>query len=159
MKNESLNSPTSKVASWLQGEGYPLEYTTAATFHHSGFRVFQGRHVRTAPDQNPREVDVIGVFDDHFDDHLLRIEYIVECKWSRDKPWVVFTSPFAQMSSAACINQTIASELGNAALWLEAGSPRLAQLASFATPKTPGFGGRQALSQQRDVFYLSSLIK
>lgn len=57
------------------------------------------------------------------------------------------------MSSAACINQTIASELGNAALWLEAGSPRLAQLASFATPKTPGFGGRQALSQQRDVFY------
>lgn len=77
MKNESLNSPTSKVASWLQGEGCPLEYTTAATFHHSGFRVFQGRHVRTAPDQNPREVDVIGVFDDHFDDHLLRIEYIV----------------------------------------------------------------------------------
>lgn len=147
------NALKAKVAEWLQHEGYPLEYITAATFYQAGFGVHQGLYVRSGPAENPREVDVVASHDCDENDLLIRIEYVVECKWSREKPWVVFTSPFRRMSAAACINQTIASEFGEAALWLQAGDPRLAQLSTFATPRVPGFGGRQALSQAKDTFY------
>jgi hypothetical protein len=152
---ESTNPLATKVDEWLRHEGYPLEYITAATFHQMGFGIWQGVYVRSSSDENPREIDVIGLYDSSDEDVLLRVEYVIECKWSRDKPWVVFTSPFRQMSTAACVNQTIASEFGRAALWLQAGDQRFTRLASFATPRVPGFGGRQALTQAKDTFYAS----
>jgi len=142
-----------KVTKWLLREGYPLEYTTANSFHRAGFSVHQGIHVRTSTEEKPREIDVVASADHRDDENLIRVEYIAECKWSRDRPWVVFTSRFGHMGSAACINQTIASDLGRAALWLEAGDRRLSRLEVFATPACPGFGGRQAFSDSRDVFY------
>src|SRR4051794_35033755 len=93
---ESTNPLATKVDEWLRHEGYPLEYITAATFHQMGFGIWQGVYVRSSSDENPREIDVIGLYDSSDEDVLLRVEYVIECKWSRDKPWVVFTSPFRQ---------------------------------------------------------------
>jgi len=141
-----------KVLEWLRREGYPLEFSTALAFSRF-FDVSQGIYVRTSADESPREIDVVAKYHQHVGEHLVRIEHVVECKWSRDKPWVVFCSPFGEMAPSACINQTIASSLGRAALWLEAGSKRLEKLRYFAVPKQPGFGGRQALGESQDNFY------
>lgn len=155
-KNTTPPNPlATKVDEWLRHEGYPLEYITANTFHRMGFGIWQGVYVHSSPNENPREIDVIALYDSPDEDTLLRIEYVVECKWSRDKPWVVFTSPFRQMGTAACVSQTIASEFGRAALWLQAGDQRFERLSTFATPRVPGFGGRQALTQAKDTFYTS----
>lgn len=57
--------------------------------------------------------------------------------------------------SSAIIAQSITSELGQAAIWLNAGHKELGSTALFDSPASPGFGGRQALGSGSDVFYNS----
>jgi hypothetical protein len=143
-----------KVKSWLNEEGYPTEFKAANFCRVHNFRVWQGFHVRDEKAEAPREIDVVASRD-HFPrgDHLIRLEHVIECKWSKDKPWIVFTSPDASMASSACTAQTIGNLLGSAAIWALAGDPSLHRLDYFLTPERPGFGGRQAFSKGLDRFY------
>lgn len=142
-----------KVREWLEHEGYPLEFQVAKKFQKNGFAVRQGSYVNDPNADAPREIDVIAFRDAHTKRQLLRVKHIVECKWSKDKPWVVFTNPLG-ISPAACIAQTIASKLGSAILWKEAGLKQLQDLDLFSTPKNSGFNGRQAFSKDGvDRFY------
>ncbi|MBA2920562.1 hypothetical protein GON01_02515 [Sphingomonas sp. MAH-20] len=141
-----------KITSWLANEGYPLEYFTAATFRDAGLSVYQGLHVRADMNSKPREMDVVAQATFRDDHRWIRLETVVECKWSADKPLIAFTSPQARMQTSACIAQTISSEVWDALLWLLRGSPLLHGLALFRTPENPAFGGRQAFGNQ-DRFY------
>jgi hypothetical protein len=87
------------------------------------------------------------------DDRLIRVAHVIECKWSRDKPWVVFTSKNQRIGSAACIAQTIGNSLGSTLLWMLAGDEQLRTLDLFETPQLAGFGGRQAFSKGVDNFF------
>jgi len=143
-----------KVASWLSTEGYPTEFQTASIFRRHGFRVFQGHHVRNADDGTPREIDVLAHMDHAIAERpLIRCEFVVECKWSGKKPWVMFASKSARMAASACISQTISSTFGTAVMWHLAGDAECKNMAIFRTPTEPGFGGRQAFSKGQDVFY------
>jgi hypothetical protein len=142
-----------KVREWLEHEGYPLEFRVAKKFQENGFAIRQGSYVKDPNSDAPREIDVVAFRDGHSKQHLLRVKHIVECKWSKDKPWVVFTSPHG-ISPSACITQTIASKFGSAILWKEAGLKQLQDLELFLTPKNSGFNGRQAFSKEGiDRFY------
>ena len=142
-----------QIGRWLGEQGYPLEFATAATFKKSGFRVLQGFHVDEKDNDLPREVDVIAEINLHYGDHdLIRVEHVVECKWSVDKPWVVFCSD-GSLTPNACIAQTFGSKAARTALWTRAGDPELHKLGIFSTPDLPGFGGRQAFTTGRDLFY------
>jgi hypothetical protein len=146
---------SSKVADWLRGEGYPLEYFTAHTFRRHGFKVEQGAYIKPA-EGNPREIDVLASqskVNANSEPPLARVYTVVECKWTKDKPWVAFTANTGQMASSAIIAQTISSELGEASVFLEAGDEELPNLALFQSPETPCFGGRQAFGRESDVFY------
>lgn len=137
---------------WLSQEGYPLEYYAAGAFRSAGFDVRQGMHGRGERDGNPREIDVVAQLQRDCGAHFIRLENIVECKWSQDKPWVVFTSPRAHIMRSACIAQTISSHLGDALLWTLIGKSELQSLQLFSSPGQPGFGGRQAFAKN-DLFY------
>jgi hypothetical protein len=141
------------VKLWLNEQGYPTEFKTANVCSNHGFRVWQGSHVRDPNTNIPREIDVLATADYLFEDHLIRVEHVIECKWSRDKPWIVFTSHTGRMASSACVAQTIGNLLGSAAIWMLAGDARLHTLDVFYTPERPGFGGRQAFSKNIDLFY------
>jgi len=151
--NETKPTLQQKVLDWLSQEGYPLEFFTATTFRQHGFGVWQGQYAVDPKTPAVREIDIIAFADRHLNDGFLRIEYIVECKWTKDKPWVVFSSKSASMAPSACISQTIASKLGNAILWLIAGETALHKTSTFATPPNPGFGGRQVFTKDGDAFY------
>jgi len=86
---------------------------------------------------------------------LTRAYTVVECKWTKSKPWVAFTARTGRMMESAVIAQTISSELGESAVWLNAGERRLQNLQLFSSPEMPAFGGRQALGGGSDVFYNS----
>jgi hypothetical protein len=144
---------TKKVKLWLNEEGYPTEFKSANICRIHDFRVWQGFHVRDEKTQLPREVDVVASRDYPGRDRLIRVEHILECKWSKDKPWIVFTSSNAHLASAACTAQTIGNLLGSAVIWALAGDPSLHSLDYFCTPDRPGFGGRQAFSKGVDHFY------
>lgn len=147
------------VTDWLSTEGYGLEFLAANIFSEQGFSVHQGNYVRDKESQIPREIDVVAEVTASMESLLsdkqshLRIEYIVECKWSAEKPWVVFSSPNNRMAPSACITQSIASHTGHALLWTLVGDTELQKLDTFSVPERPGYGGRQAFSKSNDVFY------
>jgi hypothetical protein len=147
------NNFSNKILEWLNKQGYPTEYRVANICHDHGFRVWQGFHVHDDSSGTPREIDVLAVKDSLWTDLFIRVCSIIECKWSKDKPWVVLTSPYGQMGSAACVAQTISNSLGSAILSLLARDPDLHKLELFSTPDRPGFSGRQVFSDNNDLFY------
>lgn len=142
-----------RVADWLHTEGYPLEFATAAEFRKHGFHVRQGQHVRDKDSSVPREIDVLADQTHDLGGAFVRLHHVVECKYSHDKPWVVFTSVAGGISPAACVAQTIGSKAGEALLWAIAGDPAVHSLSHFAVPERPGFGGRQAFAKGQDLVY------
>jgi hypothetical protein len=153
-KESKLNTPerelTDRVKEWLITEGHPLEFQVAREFLNSGFEIRQGAHTKSAGD-TPREVDVLAYKTDR--ENKIRIYQVAECKWSGDKPWIVFTSEAHQMADSACVAQTIASVLGRSIVWVLAGDPEVSGLSLFASPERAGFGGRQVFAKGNDLFY------
>jgi hypothetical protein len=139
-----------KIREWLANEGYPLEFRTGLEFLKQGFSIRHGEYVKGAK-EGLREVDVVAY--ETSSKGKLRVYYVVECKWSGDKPWIVFTSETESMAESACVNQTIASLLGRSAVWILAGDPKVAALGMFECPSRPGFSGRQAFTKGNDLFY------
>jgi hypothetical protein len=88
---------------------------------------------------------------------FIRVSQVIECKWSRDKPWVVFTSRRSRMAESACIAQTAGSLLGRAVVYCLAGEKSLHSLEIFQRPERGGFSGRRAFEKQdqdkHDQFY------
>lgn len=124
-----------RVSSWLASEGYPTEFRTANIFQKHGFHVTQGAYVRGDAEGLKREIDVLASITARASSGFLRISYVVECKWSTDKPWIVFTSSSTEMAPSACIAQTISSKLGEAIVWAVAGNETLQSLQTFLTPE------------------------
>jgi hypothetical protein len=143
----------SKVKEWLSQEGYPTEFTAANAFRRHKFRVHQGHYIRDNTTDAVREIDILAAKTCASRNYLVRAYHVVECKWSQDKPWIVFTSHDAHISHAACVAQTIGSLLGSTILWALAGDETLHTLDLFSTPSRPGFNGRQAFSKGNDHFY------
>ncbi|HEY9713755.1 MAG TPA: hypothetical protein V6C72_09810, partial [Chroococcales cyanobacterium] len=86
-------------------------------------------------------------------DEQIQIHHVIECKYSGDKPWVIFTANAHQIAPSACANQTISSRFGRSIAWTLAGDRAIPRLGLFGCPKRGGFGGRQAFSKGSDQFY------
>jgi hypothetical protein len=146
-----------EVGKWFEKEGYPLEFRTAQVFKRNGFHTLQGYYCH-GQGENLLEIDVLANVDaDLRKGSFFRVSYVVECKWSKDKPWVVFTSPDSWILESACIAQTVASRLGEAVTYCLAGDRTLQQLDTFVRREKGGFGGRRAFekreSDREDQFY------
>lgn len=105
----------------------------------------------------PREIDVCAMMTNRPSKErlLVRAYNVVECKWAKSKPWVVFTSQNTRMMPTAVIAQTLGSYSAEAAMWANAGDKGLAKLQLFGSPeKGAGFSGRQVLTDgSTDRFY------
>jgi hypothetical protein len=142
-----------RVGSWLKKEGHPLEFRAANILRKHGFHAVQGIYAQANSDTVKREIDVLAEMNVQTSSGLLRVSHVIECKWSADKPWVIFVSPTTHMASSACVSQSISSVLGEAIMWTIAGLSSLHSLQLFSTPSEGGFGGRQAFSKGNDYFY------
>ena len=91
------------VLDWLNEQGYPTEYKVATVCSNHGFRTFQGYHVSGSDQDTLREIDVLSIRDTPTTEYLIRVCHVIECKWSKDKPCVVLTSPHGQLGSTACV--------------------------------------------------------
>lgn len=144
-----------KVSLWLQEQGFPLEFKVAQVFSNYGFKIDQGAHV---PDPNEgvlREIDVIASINHTTNGRTLQFSVVTECKWSRERPWVIFTSRAARPTPAASIAYLLGSPLSEAALFYLSGESDVADVHRDVVPSRVGFGGRQALvqKQDRELFY------
>lgn len=149
-ENENIEN---SILDWLSKEGYPLEFKAANIFRKFEFQTFQGQYVNDFKTKNPREIDILAQRTAHIDDSFLRIVYLVECKWTGNKPWVIFTDRNSQIAPAACIAQSITADIATSILWLLTHDQDIQNLSIFHTPDRPGFNGRQAFGSQNDLVY------
>lgn len=141
-----------KVLEWLRNEGYPVEFRAAQILSKAGFWVRQGYHYRD--ESLPREIDVLAQVHNEVADSFLRVTHAIECKWTRDNPWVVLSSEHARIAPQACIAQTLGNRLGTFILARLADDPAIQQLRLFQAPKRAGFNGHRALTTAgKDHFY------
>ncbi|MBK6888431.1 MAG: hypothetical protein IPH02_00435 [Sphingobacteriales bacterium] len=156
---EEQHNLEKKLENWINSEGIPLEYYTSSIYQKERFRVFQSDFI--LDNGNSREIDVSAFLDFQIDELCtLRLYNIIECKWTKDKPWTIFTSQTTQMAVSARIAQSFGNEIGRTLLWHLAGEENLKRLELFKNMKPNGFSGRQAFSKDNDLFYssLQSLI-
>jgi hypothetical protein len=139
-----------KVKQWIEKEGYPLEFSTAYKFKNRNFSVEQS-YFSADKNGKTREVDVLASKSVSIGRSILRINHVVECKWSKDKPWVLFKDE-KRFATSALAAQLISSSAGQAITWAAAGNKQFKNLAMF---KEDGFSfsGRQAFTSTKDLFY------
>ena len=142
-----------KVRDWLSQEGYPLEFYAASVLQAAQARVHRGLYTRDG-DGNAREIDVQGDWTLSVQDgKSLRLSMIIECKWSKSKPWVVFSQLGHGMGPAAAVTQAVGCPVGQSLMWWAAGTSALQAAFPFATSGRVGFDGVQALSKGKDPVY------
>jgi len=158
-ESKSKEDINHRIKEWLLSEGYPLEFETASKFRKAGFSVSSGEYTREDKKGTPREIDVLASVRSSQDEIICDVSYIIECKYTVDKPWIFFTSD-QNFSESACIAQTIGSDLGEAALWCLVGDSDLHKLSLFSAPFKPAFNAVEAFKKNNDRVYsaLQSVI-
>lgn len=80
-----------KIKEWLLTQGYPLEMEVAVAFENGGFGVSQSEFYLDPRTGVSREIDVRASSTLYTENTSASLSYVVECKKSTDKPWVLFT--------------------------------------------------------------------
>ena len=87
MKTKEL---TEKIRDWLETQGYPLEMKVASALRKVGFNVMQSQYYIDPETDVPREIDIIAYKNDVRGE--CEISFLIECKVSKKKPWLLFSS-------------------------------------------------------------------
>jgi hypothetical protein len=88
MKDELPN----KIETWLETQGYNLEMYSSRIFRDNGFTVAQSVYYLDPDDTKPREIDLVCYYTKTIEDVSFHLTFVIECKKSNDKPWLVFKS-------------------------------------------------------------------
>lgn len=115
---------------WLNGEGYPLEFRTAATLQTHDFEVLQGVHALDSDTGKMREIDLLATRAFKINGGpLLQSLFVIECKWADDKPWIALSSQGFRHSDEMNAHATLASSctVAEAAMWASLENPAVAQ--------------------------------
>jgi len=79
-----------KIRKWLDKQGYPLEMKVARSFQEAGFSVSSSEYYLDPDEGKPREIDVIASMQTTITGITFHLAFTVECKSSKEKPWVCF---------------------------------------------------------------------
>ena len=145
-----------RLRDWLDEQGYPLEMVVARSLRAVGFRVTQGEYYEDPESTGFRELDISAFLADAVEGGLARITYVVECKRSREKPWILFTSPPVRMSPVASVAQRAASEVGQRFLAKLTRRRDVQNLPAFSIPNRTGYALTQAFTSKADVAYAAA---
>lgn len=134
-----------KIAGWLETQGYPVEMTVARAFRERSFRVHQSHFFIDPNTSKRREIDVLVTRQGDIDGRIIRVVFVIECKKSPDKPWVVFTDSSIRLTDSSRVCQRAASPFGKKLLTAAfATDPLFAETGLFAIPKRPGYAVKTA---------------
>lgn len=142
-----------RLLKWLDTQGYPLEMRVARAFQREGFRVIQSEYYTDNDTGDSREIDVIASIQASDKNFFIRVTFVVECKLSKDKPWILFSSEECGLADSARVAQRAASSLGRRVLYDLAHDVEVQTLPVFTIPEMPAYGLTQAFSSGHDVCY------
>lgn len=142
-----------RVAEWLETQGYPLEMRVAREFRTERFRVIQSEYFSDPDTKTSREIDVVASIDAKQDSYLFRVTFVVECKMSREKPWVLFTGTSMGLADPARVAQRVGNTLGRRLLRTVAFDTTAQQIGLFDLRGRPAHGVTQAFTSGTDAAY------
>ena len=85
-----MNELENKVKKWILKNGYPFEMKVANLFKKSDFKVSQSVLYKDEDTGKLRELDIISYSNVEVNKVWFNFTFVIECKKSTDKPWVVF---------------------------------------------------------------------
>jgi len=144
-----------RIREWLEKQGYPLEMKVARLFHAQRFRIVQSEYYEDAETGTPRETDVTAHIDCECGGVSVRIEFMIECKSTHDKPWVLFTSGRG-LADPARVAQRAASKIGSKALMKLCQRKEIQDLALFQMHERTAYGMTQAFTTGNDITFSSA---
>lgn len=93
-----------RVEQWLREQGYPLEMRVARGFQRRGWFLHQSRRYKDPILGKEREIDLLAFYDDP--DKRIHGHFVVECKWTPGKPWVLFAASPQTLTSIGYFRST-----------------------------------------------------
>jgi hypothetical protein len=104
------------VQNWLEKSGYPFEMEVANAFREADFGVSQAVFYADPETKQQREIDVVASDSVALikAGHTVYLRFVVECKTSHDKPWVMFTSRSRAATRGGTSNMGMYSLMGRA---------------------------------------------
>jgi len=81
-----------KIKSWINKNGYPFEMRVAKSFRKAGFEISQSILYKDSETDKYRETDLIAHKTKAINGVWLNITFIIECKKTIDKPWIIFSN-------------------------------------------------------------------
>lgn len=153
----SENNINDRITDWLNSQGYPLEMSVAEVLQNLNFNVRQSEYYIDEESAQHREIDIVASLQKEVGDKLIRISLILECKVSKDKPWIIFTSKNTRIATPGRVAQRAGSKFGNIILRNLAHKKEIQDLNLFSLPERPGYGLTQAFTSGNDVAYNSCI--
>jgi hypothetical protein len=90
MKNTDMTL-NQKIENWLLKGGYPLEMRVANILQEQGFFVEISKRYKDPLEGKIREIDVVAKVVHQLENAKhIAINLIIECKYSPNKPWILF---------------------------------------------------------------------
>jgi hypothetical protein len=153
---EPRDDLSSKVEKWVNEKGYPFEMRVAAAFRKAGFRVTQSQYYTDTDTGTAREIDLVADIQKPLGSGVLRIEFVVECKVTADKPWLLFCAPEIELPKPARVAQRYSSKAGTIVLSKLAVFEDVQENEVFRLRQPLGYGMTQALGKEdRDSAYVA----
>jgi len=160
MTSHNEGSIEQKLNQWLNTQGYPLEMTTAAFFQKRNFQVSLSDYYVDFETRETREIDITAILWSNMQSPVaVQVCFRIECKQSKDKPWVVFIPetqrdfPFPPLD--------VFSSKAIHAFWLDKMQDRSFSDILITTPllqvKRYGYGLTQAFTTSVDIPYRATL--
>lgn len=87
-----MSELANKIKGWLEKQGYPLEMFVAQKFKEQGFKIAQSVYYKDDETGKSREIDVIAYYSYVSNGVWFNLTFVIECKLSKDKPWVIFNN-------------------------------------------------------------------
>jgi hypothetical protein len=156
----SSNKPIeTRLNEWINSQGYPLEMRVARRFQDAAFVAGVSEFFKDPETGEVREIDVMAVQSESLTDIDARVTFVVECKSSRDHPWVFFVSgPKAATHIHTHVVFTLASKLGRRLLNVVKRREGIeAKLPLFTMPIRPAYGATQAFTSGKDVVFEAAM--
>lgn len=136
------------IRSWLNNHGYPLEMSVAKQLREAGFFVRQSEFYKDPNSGDTREIDVLAMAGDVMGDCI--INFLIECKSSRKKPWVFFTANESLKNFNRFLSFGLLSKKAREFLLdLDTENPFF-DLSWFTKPGRIAYGFTQALRESND---------
>lgn len=142
-----------KIKSWIEKQGYPLEYQVADVLNQSGFKVIQSDYFKDPETLENREIDVCGFKQVIHGNTLVRFTIVVECKSGIEKPWLLFSNSKSNLGDKARVAQTPSTQIGLELLLKLCDEKKYLEMEVFSDGKRDSFGITECFTNGKDIPY------